>query len=209
MIRILALMAVGFGLMPLTALAQAPDDGFGAPAFQSFLGSEFADRLRREALQRSIGLHEPGCVEPIDFAVTDTWPVAPVAIGEGDIAPTEGMWRERLAVSVCEEPVIENLVHTFTADGQRTFLLVRGRTEASLPTQLALINDARDVASGDDNGLGCDIIRFTDTHVVTRYGDGRWLERWNADACGEDVDLDILFVPTLDAEPTYSISAAR
>jgi len=212
MIRFVALMAVFLGIAGAPALAQelsGGDEGFDSPTFQSFLGSEYAGRLRREALERSIILHQPACVETPDFEVIGTWPVSPIIMTDGAVAPTEGMWRERLTNTACEETVTENLVHTFTSDGQRTFLLVRGRTEAELETQLTLINDARDVAAADDNARGCDIIRFTDTSVSTRYGDGRWQERWTVNACGEEFDLDILLEAHEGSATTYSISAAN
>ncbi len=212
MIRFLALMAVGLGLTtaPLAAQpAQDESDAYESAAFQAFLESEFANRLRREALQRSMVLHQPGCVEVPTFSVRRTWPVSPIVMSEGDVAPTQGMWRERLSSTACEETVIENVVHTFTGDGQRTFLLVRGRTEASLETQLTLINDARDAAAADDSAMGCDIIRFTDTYVTGSYNDGRWQERWIADACGDEIGLNVLFEPGVGPEPTYTISGAR
>jgi len=189
---------------------QAPDpEGFEGAPFQAFLESDYAERIRREALQRSMVLHEPACVEVPMFEVTETWPVEPIVMGEGDIAPTEGMWRERISRTACEETATENMVHTFTGEGQRSFLLIRGDTEANLETQLRLINDARDAAAADDNALGCDIIRFTETQVLNRYGNDRWQERWRADACGNDVDLEILFESGPELATTYTISAAR
>lgn len=213
MIRFLALMAVFLGFAAAPAAAQsadpAPETAFGSPAFQTFLSSEYADRLRREALQRSMILHQPACVEIPRFEVLGTWPVAPIVISDGDVAPTAGVWRERLVSTACEETATENLVHTFTSEGQRTFLLVRGTTDADLDTQLTLINEARDVAADDENAAGCDIIRFTDTSIANRYGDGRWREHWTANACGEDILLDIMFQPHEGAAPTYEISPAR
>lgn len=213
MIRFLALMAVFLGCAVAPALAQegarAPEDAFDSPAFQAFLTSEYADRLRREALQRSMILHQPACVEVPRFELLGTWPVTPITISEGDVAPTTGVWRERLISTACEETATENLVHTFTSEGQRTFLLVRGTTEADLDTQLALINEARDVAATDDDARGCDIIRFTDTSIANRYGDGRWLEHWTANACGEDVVLDIMFQPHDGEASTYEITPGR
>jgi len=210
MIRFLALTTLFFGLWGTTAFAQpVVADDFESPAFQAFLESDFAVRLRREALERSMILHEPGCVEPMVFDVTRTTQVSPITMGEDSIAPTEGMWQERLSRTACEETVTENVVHTFTAEGQRSFLLVRGRTEASLETQLTLINDARDVAAGHDIAFACDIIRFTDTSVTNDYGDGRRLERWQVDACGEAIDLDVLFNAGSQSEETYTISAAE
>jgi hypothetical protein len=187
----------------------SPTEGFSSPSFQSFLASDYAQRLRREALTRSIILHDPECVTVPEFEVLDAWAEGPVEIVEGGATPTTAIWRERLSMTACDETAIENMVHTVTEEGQRTFLLVRGRTEASLETQLVLINDARDAAAADDNAFGCDIIRFTDTVVRSRYGAGRWQERWFADACGEEVALDILLEPGLDGATTYTISAAN
>jgi hypothetical protein len=213
MIRFLALTAVFLGVAAAPALAQEPgqaptQSAYDTPAFQAFLHSDYANRLRREALQRSMVLNQPECVEEPDFQVTDTWPVTPIIMNDGDIAPTSGMWRERVESTACEETATENMVHTFTADGERTFLLVRGTTEADLETQFAIINDARDAAAADDNASGCDIIRFTDTSVSNRYNDGRWRERWVADACGHEVDLDIVFEPREGQAASYTISAA-
>jgi len=206
-------MAVFLGFAAAAAVAQsadpAPESAYDSPTFQAFLSSEYADRMRRETLQRSMILHQPSCVDVPAFEVTETWPVAPIIMSEGDIAPTAGVWRERLESVACEERSTENMVHTFTSDGQRTFLLVRGTTDADLDTQLTLINEARDVAAADDNAAGCDIIRFTDTSIANRYSDGRWREHWTASACGEDVELDIMFHPHEGATPTYEISAAR
>jgi len=207
-------MAVFLGLAAAPALAQSaeeapPADAYESPAFQAFLTSDYANRLRRETLQRSMVLNQPECMEEPTFHVTDSWPVLPIVMYEGDITPTAGVWRERVESTACDETVTENMVHTFTADGERTFLLVRGTTETDLETQFALINDARDAAAADDNAAGCDIIRFTDTSVANRYNDGRWRERWVADACGEEVDLDIVFTPNEGGAATYTISAAR
>jgi hypothetical protein len=186
-----------------------PQSAYGSPTFQAFLESEFADRLRREALQRSVILHNPACVDVPTYEVLDTWPVTPIVMNEGNIAPTSGMWRERLQSTACDESAVENMVHTFTTEGQRTFLLVRGRTEADLDTQLTLINDARDAAAAADPASGCEIIRFTDTAVANRYNDGRWRERWTADACGEDVDLDVMFEPQEGEPASYEIEIAN
>ena len=213
MIRFLALMAVFLGFAAAPVMAQealeAPESAYDSPAFQNFLSSEYANRMRRETLERSVILHQPACMEVPTFEVVETWPVEPIIMGEGDIAPTAGMWRERLESTACEETSTENMVHTFTEEGQRTFLLVRGRTEADLDTQLGLINDAREAVANADAASGCDIIRFTDTRVANRYNDGRWREQWEAAACAEDITLDIMFEPQDGGAANYTISLAN
>ena len=208
MIRFLALMAVSMAFMASGATAQSWD-AYGTPAFEEFLQGDLVNRLRRETLQRSLSLHQPSCVETPTYEVIDTRPVTPIVMPEGAVVPTEGMWQERLSGSACEEPFVENLVHTFTENGQRTFLLARGRTEATLETQLTLINDTRDVAAGHDNARGCDIIRFTDSMVANRYGATRWMERWTADACGGTIRLEVLFDADDSGRQTYTIRMAN
>ena len=57
----------------------------------------------------------------------------------GAALPSQGIWRERLLTTACGETAVENMVHTFTEQGQRSFILVRGTTETDLATQLGLI----------------------------------------------------------------------
>ncbi len=214
MIRYLALMAAVMSLLgPPAAHAQNMAQeiaGFDNPEFQTFLESDFMERMRRSAIQRSLTLYQIDCLEPPQFQVTDTWPISMVTMTEGALTPTTGVWRERLSSTACEETQTENMVHTFTNEGQRTFLLARGSTEADLATQLALVGEARDAAATHDNARGCDIIHFTDTAVSTRYSDTRWMERWKADACGSPVRLDITFsseagLGQTGSETTFSI----
>ncbi len=207
MIRYLALIVAVLSLgLPAQAQIETEEvEGFDNPEFQTFLSSEFMDRMRREAIQRSLVLHQPDCMMLPEFEVTGTWPIAAAVMAEGALTPTEGMWRERLVTTACDETETENMVHTFTGEGQRSFLLVRGNTQTDLTTQLALIGEARDVAATHDNARGCDIIRFTNTSVSTRYSATHWMERWRADACGGRVRLDITFNSDAGSATTFSI----
>lgn len=205
--RFLALTAIVAAVMAAPAAAQEGDvAGFDSPEFQAFLGSDYMDRLRRENIQRSMVLHLPECLDLPEFEVVETWPVDPVEMVAGTSLPIRGMWRERLLSSACGESSVENMVHTFTEEGQRTFMLIRGTTRTDLQTQLALIGEAREAAASHDDAEGCDIIRFTNSSILNEYGPTHWGERWQADACGRSVRLDIAFNSVAGSETSYSIS---
>lgn len=163
------------------------------------------DRMRREAIQRSMALHQPECMMVPEFEVVETIPISDAVMPEGIQIPLEGIWQERLSTTACEETATENMVHAFTDEGQQTFALVRGTTRASLDTQLTLIGEAREIAATHDYAEGCDVIRFSDTHVATQYTESYWEERWDADACGRRVRLDITFTSDAGSVQTYNI----
>ncbi len=207
MIRFLALILTLFGLflVPSTAFAQLNDEGFNAPEFQSFLGSEFMERMRREAIQRSMALHQPECLELPAFELVSSEPYDRIVMPEGIEVPLEGIWVERVRTTACEETVTENMVHTFTDAGQQTFALVRGTTEADLNTQLTLVPAAIEIAETHSYAAECDIIHVADSHVSTRYTRTRWMERWKASSCGETIRLDIMLTTASDSTTTYAI----
>ena len=218
MIRFLALISAVFWLFgaSLAAHAQtealtesqdtfAPNDGFESPQFQGFLSSDFMERMRREAIQRSMVLHQPDCLELPIFELVSSDPFDTVVMPSGMELPLQGIWVERVATTACEVSVTENMAHTFTDAGQRTFALVRGTTEADLSTQLSLVPAAIEIANTHEYAQECDIVRVADSHVSTRYTRNRWMERWEGSSCGQTIRLDITLTSSSDSTTTYSI----
>lgn len=207
MIRFLALISAVFCLFagPAPVLAQEPDD-FQSARFQTFLASDFMERMRREAIQRSMILHQPDCLESPVFEVVESRPYSPVHMPEGIDLPLEGIWQEQVVTTACEETATENMAHTFTEAGQRTFALSRGTTEAPLETQLTLVPAAIETANTHDYADDCDIIRVSDTSISTRYTRTRWLERWEMGSCGRTIRLDIMITYNSDSTTTYAIT---
>jgi len=207
MIRFLALILAVFCASgaPTYAVAQTVG-GFESPQFQTFLASDFMDRIRREALQRSMVLHQPDCMDLPEFEVIDTQPYDEVVMPDGIEIPLSGIWQERLTMSVCGSSATENMVHTFTEEGQRSFALVRGTTAASLETQLALVPEVVEIVLGDRRAEGCDVVRISGSAVTTEYSRSHWLERWNTNVCGTRVRLDIVLSSDTASGQTYSIS---
>lgn len=206
MIRSFALIAVLLGALAPAASAQSGDDAYGTPAFEAFLESHLMERLRREAVQRSISLHAPECVTIPELELVGTRPVEPVSMVESAVTPTRGIWQEQIFATFCEETAVENMVHSFSPEGQRTFLLARGRTRAQLETQLGLIGIAIEMAMSDNAAEGCDIGRVADTYVIEEVTDHDWIERWEVQACDRRIDLDIAFDSSSPRGTTFDIS---
>ncbi len=192
-----------------TSQEPEPVTAYGTDAFNEFLDDYFMRRMRRETVQRSMALHLPECLYAPDLELLETTPLAPIRFAEGAQVPNEGTWQERVFSIACGETSTENMVHSFSSEGQQSFLLVRGRTRADVNTQLSMIDLAVATAMRDDAAEGCDIGRISDTYVTEEYSDGRWQERWEVRTCEHRVDLDITFDPDTDVGTTFAISVVE
>lgn len=205
--RVMLILSLGFmSLSPAFAQGEteAPD-AFGTPVFEAFQHGTLMQRLRREAAQQSMTLHQPTCFETPELELLETYPVSEISFVEGAVAPTQGIWRERVFNRSCEETATENFVFAFTSEGQQSFVLPRGRTRAGLDTQLSLVSIAVEMAMQTDAAEGCDVGRIADTYVSEEMNSERWQERWEVTACGERIDLDITFNSATANGTTYEI----
>ncbi len=188
------------------SLAQEPSDPIDDTIFREFLNSDYMVRIRREAVQRGMVLHQPDCFETPTLELERTQLLSPMVFAAGRQVPNEGIWQERVFVQACDESAVENMVHAFTNEGQSSYLLARGRTRADVNTQIDLIGAVVEVAMLDDAAEGCDIGRISDTYVSEEYNDSRWLERWEVRACSHRIDVDVMFTTSEDNETTYELS---
>lgn len=188
------------------AFAQDTSDVIDDTAFRAFLASDYMQRIRREAVQRSMVLHQPECFEAPALDLQETGLLSPMIFTQGAQVPNQGIWRERVEVLACEETSVENIVHAFTDEGQSSYLLARGRTRSDVNTQIELIGEVVEAAMADDAAEGCDIGRISDTYVSEVHNDARWLERWEVRACGSRIDVDIMFTTSRNDETTYELS---
>lgn len=202
---VILILAIAFSAQP-GALAQTADNTIDDTIFREFLASDYMQRIRREAAQRAMVLHQPECFEVPTLELQETQLLSPMLFAQDAQVPNEGIWQERVVVQACEETSIENMVHAFTTEGQSSYLLARGRTRADVNTQINLIGEVIETAMADDAAEGCDIGRISDTYVSEVHNDSRWLERWEVRACTNRIDVDVMFTTSPDDETTYELS---
>lgn len=202
---VILILAIVLSAQP-GAFAQNAANAIDDTIFREFLASDYMQRVRREAAQRSMILHQPECFEIPSLELQETHLLSPMLFAQDAQVPNEGIWQERVVVHACEETAIENMVHAFTGEGQSSYLLARGRTRADVDTQISLIGEVVDAAMADDAAEGCDIAQISDTYVSEVHNDSRWLERWEVRACGRRIDVDVMFTTSRDDETTYELS---
>ncbi|CAA7615622.1 1,4-alpha-glucan-branching enzyme 1 [Magnetospirillum sp. LM-5] len=219
--RVLSFALVMGTLAASQALAQqAPADQQGVPeALRRFQAYATSDAYKKTVSQiATIGdsISAPECKEhkPMERAAVTIF--KPALFGEG-LHPVDGLWMDRIKMSRCGTPVMQNILVRAQANGQppQMQLKMPGATSANPPMQDAVMTDVlASLAKGkcSDQTKIIPVDSKLDKEIKPRKIDakgmlteGAWKETWVFNACGKKTNIGVEFAADGKGSLTHKV----